>query len=146
MYQQLAGLHASCHNLSGVKEHCATIPGGRCCGCTLALPDTHIHCCCGNVTALTMAHAMCNVLDSRCAGQACTGPDTCRLQGNRHWHVYFLLLPRTATPCVVTPPVLACRSSQSASLKGSLGCLFSQCNCRQQANTRQELPRHCRQG
>lgn len=39
---------------------------------------------------------------------------------------FFFLLPWTATPAVVTPPTLACRFSQADSLKGSLGCLFSQ--------------------
>lgn len=52
------------------------------------------------------------------------------------------MLPRTATPWVVTPPVLACKSSQADGSKGNLGCLFSQWSCRYRRQGARRTPKH----
>ena len=42
---------------------------------------------------------------------------------------FFLVLPLTATPCVV-PPMRACMSTTLSASYGNFGCLASKCTCK----------------
>jgi hypothetical protein len=53
-------------------------------------------------------------------------PASCR-EANRERPAYFFFEPRTATPCVVTPPVMAWRSVALLSSHAMDGCLDSKC-------------------